>query len=127
MHGSMLAYDPMLRLLAGLVALAASGMVLAANSSSSSSSTAVATTLAPGKPYEACMTLGAGDQRRWYFRADGPVDFNIHYRDGEQVTYAVKRERMRGDGGTFAARTAQDYCWVWTASKPTKLEAKIAP
>jgi hypothetical protein len=115
----------MLRLLAGLAALAASASVAAAQSSSSSSSAAIATTLAPGKPYEACMTLGAGDQRRWYFKADGPVDFNIHSRDGDAVTYAVKRERMRGDGGTFVAKSARDYCWVWTASKPTRLEAKV--
>ena len=126
MHGSMLAYGPMLRLLAGLAALAASGTLLAAEStSSSSSSAAVATTLVPGKPYEACMTLGAGDQRRWYFKADGPVDFDIHYHQGDEVAYAVKRDRMRGDGGTFVAKSAQDYCWTWTASKPTKLEAKV--
>ena len=126
MHGSMLAYGPMLRLLAALAALAASGTLLAAEStSSSSSSVAVATTLAPGKPYEACMTLGAGDQRRWYFKADGPVDFNIHWQEGERVTYAVKRERMRGDGGIFVAKTAADYCWTWSAPKPTRLEAKV--
>ena len=118
----------MSRLLAALAALAASGTLLAAEStSSSSSSTAVATTLAPGKAYEACMTLAAGDQRRWYFKADGPVDFGLHYRDGAEVTYAVKRDGMRGDGGTFVAKDARDYCWTWTASKPTKLEAKIAP
>lgn len=117
----------MLRLLAGLAALAASGTLLAAQTSSSSSSAAVVTTLEPGKSYEACMTLGAGDQRRWYFKADAPVDFNIHYHEGDQVTYAVKRDRMRGDGGTFVAKTAQDYCWTWTASKPTKVEAKVAP
>ena len=128
MHGSMLAYGPMSRLHAGLAALAASAALLAAQAaSSSSSSAAVATTLAPGKPYEACMTLGAGDQRRWYFKADGPVDFNIHYHEGDKVTYAVKRDGMRGDGGTFAAKAAQDYCWMWSASKPAKLEAKIAP
>lgn len=126
MHDSMLAYGPMLRLLAGLAALAACGTLLAAQTTSSSS-TAVATTLEPGKPYEACMTLGPGDQRRWYFKADGPVDFSIHYHEGDQVTYAVKRERMRGDGGSFVARDAQDYCWTWTASKPTKLEAKVGP
>ena len=125
MHGSMLAYGPMSRLLAGLAALAASGTLLAAPTSSSSSSAAVTTTLVPGKPYEACMTLAAGDQRRWYFKADAPVDFNVHFHAGDQVTYAVKRDGMRGDGGTFVAKSAQDYCWTWTASKPTRLEAKI--
>jgi hypothetical protein len=118
----------MLRLLAGLAALAVSATGLAAETtSSSSSSAAVATTLVPGKPYEACMTLAAGDQRRWYFKADGPLDFDIHYQDGDKVAYAMKRGGMRGDGGTFVAKSAQDYCWTWAASKPVRLEARIQP
>ena len=28
---------------------------------------------------------------------------------------AVKRDGMRGDGGTFAAKNEQEYCWMWTA------------
>jgi hypothetical protein len=115
----------MSRLLALLAVLAASCALHAAETTSSSSSSAVATTLEPGKPYEACMSLGAGDKRRWYWKADGPVDFNISFHDGDTVSYAVKRDRMRGDGGTFAAKAAHDYCWSWRASKPTRLEAKI--
>ena len=126
MHEPMLAYGPMLRLLAGLAALAVSATGLAAETtSSSSSSAAVATTLVAGKPYEACMTLAAGDERRWYWKSDGPVDFNIHFHEGDQTRYALKRERMRGDGGTFTAKAAQEYCWSWSAAKPTKLEAKV--
>src|SRR3954462_8988553 len=116
------------RLLALLAVLGASCALQAAetsSSSSSSSSSAVATTLEPGKPYESCMSLGAGDKRRWYWKADGPVDFDIRFTDGDKVAYAVKRERMRGDGGTFAPKAAHDYCWTWRASKRTRLEAKI--
>lgn len=115
------------RLLAGLIAAGASCALHAAETSSSSSSSAVVTTLGPGKPYEACMSLAAGDKRSYYWKADGPVDFNIHFHEGDKVDYAVKRERMRGDGGTFAARAAHDYCWTWSATKATKLEAKIQP
>ena len=113
------------RLLALLAGLGASCALQAAGTGTSSSSSAVATTLEPGKAYESCMTLDAGDKRRWYWKADGPVDFDIHFRDGDNVAYAVKRERMRGDGGTFAAKAAHDYCWSWRASKPTHLDAKI--
>jgi len=115
--------DRLLALVAGLGASCA--LVAAETSSSSSSSSAVATTLEPGKPYESCMTLGPGDKRRWYWKADGPIDFDIRFTDGDQVAYAVKRERMRGDGGTFVAKSAHDYCWTWRASKPTRLDAKI--
>ena len=43
------------------------------------------------------------------------MDFNIHYHEGEKVAFPVKRDAMRGDGGTFTADVAQDYCWMWTA------------
>jgi hypothetical protein len=115
------------RLLALLAVLGASCALQAAEttSSSSSSASAVATTLEPGKPYESCMSLAPGDKRRWYWKSDGPVDFDIRYADGDNVSYAVKRERMRGDGGTFAPKAAHAYCWTWRAAKPTRLEAKI--
>jgi len=38
----------------------------------------------------------------------------------------VKRQAMRGDGGSFKAKVAQDYCWMWTArDKPAKVEGAI--
>jgi len=113
--------DRLLALVAGLGA----SFALGAAETTSSSSSAVATTLEPGKAYESCMTLGPGDKRRWYWKSDGPVDFDIRFADGDKVSYAVKRERMRGDGGMFVAKAAHDYCWTWRAPKPTRLEAKI--
>jgi hypothetical protein len=116
----------MMRLAVGLAALAAAAGVQAAESTSSSS-VAVATTLEPDKPHEACMALAAGDKRRWYWKADVPVDFTIHFHDNGVMRDLVKRERMRGDGGTFTAKDAGAYCWTWRAAKPAKLEAKIQP
>ena len=55
-----------------------------------------------------------------------PVDFNIHYHRGDEVFYPVKRDAMRGDGGTFSAKTGEDYCWMWTARETTtKVEGRI--
>jgi len=115
------------RLLVLVAGLGASCVLQAAeNTSSSSSSSAVATTLEPGKAYESCMTLAAGDKRHYSWKADGPVSFTLASREADKPL--VKRERMRGDGGTFIAKAAQDYCWTWTAGKkPARLEAKIAP
>jgi hypothetical protein len=53
------------------------------------------------------------------------VDFNIHYHRGDEVFYPVKRERMRGDGGTFTAKSGEDYCWMWTAKAAAKIEGRI--
>ena len=76
--------------------------------------------------HEECVKLGAGEKRKYYWKSDAPVDFNIHYHEGAEVFYPVKRDGMRGDGGSFAAKIAQDYCWMWTArDKPVKLEGRI--
>ena len=84
-------------------------------------------TLAPGKIHEECVRLEAGDERRWHWKSDQPAEFNIHFHVGEKVEYPVKRGAMRGDGGTFKAKVAQDYCWMWTAkgAKPAKVSGAI--
>ena len=82
--------------------------------------------LEPKAMHEECVKLQAGEKRRYYWKADAPVDFNVHYHEGPEVFYPVKRDGMRGDGGTFAAKIGQDYCWMWTArDKPVKLEGRI--
>jgi len=84
-------------------------------------------TIEAKRMHEECVKLQAGDKRKYYWRADGPVDFNVHYHDGPEVFYPVKRDGMRGDGGTFtASKGTQDYCWMWTArDKAVKLEGRI--
>ena len=82
--------------------------------------------LAPRAIHEACVRLEAGQSRRWHWKSNQPVDFNIHYHRGDEVLYPVKRDGMRGDGGTFTARTGEDYCWMWTArAAPTRVEGRI--
>jgi hypothetical protein len=81
--------------------------------------------LEPGKAHEECLRLEAGQKRRYYWKSNAPVDFNIHYHRGDDVVYPVKRERMRGDGGTFIAKSGEDYCWMWTAKGVAKIEGRI--
>ena len=85
-------------------------------------------TLPPGDMHEECLTLAAGQTRGYSWKSDTPVDFNIHYHEAGKVSYPVKRDAMRGDGGTFVAKIAQDYCWMWSArDKPAKLTGKVEP
>ena len=84
-------------------------------------------TLEPGKMHEECMKIEAGGKRKYHWKANAPVDFNVHYHRDKEVFYPVKRDAMRGDGGTFGAKTGEDYCWMWTArDKPAKIEGRIA-
>ena len=120
----MLAYPAMKRLLACLLAagpaLALGGEPAAAKPFSA--------TLEPGGMHEECVRLEAGEKRAYYWKADAPVDFNIHYHHGGDVSYPVKRDAMRGDGGAFVAKSGEDYCWMWTArDRRVRLEGRIKP
>jgi hypothetical protein len=117
----------MKRLLSAACALGASCALAADPVASTSSTSAFNVTLQPGESHESCMHLDAGEKRRWYFKSNAPVDFNIHLQDGDKTAYAVKRERMRGDGGTFPAKNTGDYCWTWTAKSAAKVEGRIEP
>jgi hypothetical protein len=120
----MLAYGPMKRLAALCAACAACAAF--GYASDSPHVQPFDLVLEAGKDHEECMRLQAGEQRKWYWRANAPVDFNIHYHEGPEAFFPVKRAGMRGDGGTFTAKISQDYCWMWTAKdKPAKLEGRI--
>ena len=119
----MLAYGPMKRLPAILCALAAS---LALAQGTQPAEDVVDITLDPQKVHEACMRLEAGDKRKYHWKSTVPVDFNIHYHRGPEVFYPVKRDGMRGDGGTFTAKTGEEYCWMWTGrNQAAKIEGRI--
>jgi len=113
----------MKRLLAALCALAA--MDASAYASDREDVTVVQVELEAGTMHEECMRVEAGQKRRYSWKSSAPVDFNIHYHRGDEVFYPVKRERMRGDGGTFTAKSAEDYCWMWTAKASAKVEGRI--
>src|SRR3954468_6535021 len=117
----MLAWPSMKRLFAALAVLAVPCGLAAANSWKS-----IDVALAPRESHEECMRLEKDDERRYSWKATAAVDFNIHYHDATEALYPVKRDGMRGDGGAFKPKTAQDYCWMWTArDKPAKVEGKL--
>ena len=113
-----------MKLLCLLLALAA--LPANANPAAPAATLAVDVKLAPKKVHEECARMEASESRRWHWKSDAPVDFNIHYHRGNDVFYPVKRDAMRGDGGAFTAKTAEDYCWMWTArNAPAKVEGLI--
>jgi hypothetical protein len=125
----MLAYPAMKRLPRARAAflLAAAFLAPGYGAADETSASAFSVTLEPKGMHEECARLEQGEKRNYYWRADRPVDFNVHYHRGEEAVYPVKRDAMRGDGGTFTAKSAQDYCWMWTArDRPTKVEGRIS-
>jgi hypothetical protein len=82
--------------------------------------------LEPRQVHEECQRVEKGQKRRYHWKSDAPVDFNVHYHKEKEVFYPLKRDGMRGDGGTFNAKTGEEYCWMWTArDKPAKVEGRV--
>lgn len=82
--------------------------------------------IAEGKFKEACAELSAGERIRWSFRGDADTSFNIHFHEGEKVTYPAKKDAVRVDDGLLEVTTTQTYCWMWRASRhPAKVEVSL--
>ena len=48
-----------------------------------------------------------GESIRYRFRASAPIDFNIHYHRGDEMTFPVKRAAVREIDSTFTAKRAE--------------------
>jgi hypothetical protein len=67
----------------------------------------------PGKFLEVCGPLKAKENIGWKFAAAKPVDFNIHYHEGEKVVFPEKRDAAASAESRLAIAVDQDYCWMW--------------
>ena len=83
--------------------------------------------LKPGGIAEECLRLEAGRSRAFEWKADGPVDFNIHYHQGEKVAYPVKVNKQYEGKGRFTASASEDYCWMWSTKFPARVTGRIGP
>ena len=84
--------------------------------------------VAPGKFAEVCGKLTKDQSVRWSFQADAPLNFNIHYHEGQKVEYPVKQEGVSQLQGTLPVGLDQDYCWMWTnkTAMPVSLRVLLA-
>ena len=46
---------------------------------------------------------------------------------GDNVTYPVKLNGQEKGRGRFTAKAGEDYCWMWTARRPTRLTGSLGP
>jgi len=68
----------------------------------------------PGKVAEFCGKLGKDAKVAWLFKSDAPVNFNIHYHEGENVSYPVKQTGSTVAEGMLEVSQPQAYCWMWS-------------
>jgi hypothetical protein len=85
------------------------------------------TAIAPGRFVEVCGPLTQGSATRWSFEATGPLDFNVHFHEGQKVVYPEQRRQVDRAEGRLNVRAAQDHCWMWTnrSMAPIQLRAVL--
>ena len=111
-----------------LLAALATGSALAAGTSinkSSGDKHSFSANVSAGGVHEECMKLAKDESRNYEWSSNAAVDFNIHYHEGPEVSYPVKKDGVQKDKGTFKAKIAQEYCWMWTAKTPAKVDGQI--
>lgn len=82
------------------------------------------TELLPKKIAEDCFELKAGDTVAYGFEAAAPLEFNVHYHEGEAVKFPVQpAPSQAAKDGRFSAPVDQTYCLMWknTGDKPVAL------
>lgn len=83
--------------------------------------------LAPGKFAEICGKFAKGQSVVWVFKAEAPVNFNIHYHEGKKVEFPAKVDGAIAAEGKLAVSVDQDYCWMWSnkTDKPVALNLTL--
>jgi hypothetical protein len=81
--------------------------------------------LKPGAMHEECLTLAKGRTVDYEWATTLPVDFNIHFHHGDEVSYPVKADNATLGKSRFSSGAKEDYCWMWTAKAATRLTGRI--
>lgn len=71
-------------------------------------------TIAPRHFEEPCFRMAAGDRLEYSFNARAPLDFNLHYHEGDDVLYPKRLKDVRRYKGRFEAELDQTYCLMWS-------------
>jgi hypothetical protein len=69
--------------------------------------------LKPAQAHEDCVSLERGQPLQYHFTLDPPGRFELYYRDGKQVGYALRSESVREQKGDYVAPAARRYCLRW--------------
>ena len=65
-------------------------------------------TVPAGKFVEVCGKLRAGMKVQWEFDASAPMDFNVHYHVGKDVTYPTKLSAVAAAKDLLEIKIEQD-------------------
>jgi hypothetical protein len=68
----------------------------------------------PGKVHELCIPLDFGQKLEYGFVSRRAMNFNIHYHEGDKVSFPVAEHLSREKNEIFTAMADQTHCLMWT-------------
>ena len=80
-----------------------------------------------GQIHEVCGDLSEGDAVQWELQATVPVDFDIHYHQGQTVFSAVTKSGVSALSDTLTVTVTQTYCWMLgnTGQNPSVIKLNL--
>lgn len=83
--------------------------------------------VAAGKFAEICGKLAKGQSVGWIYKAEAPMNFNIHYHLGKKVEFPAKVDGALAAEGKLAVTVDQDFCWMWSnkTDRPAALSLSL--
>ncbi len=83
-------------------------------------------TVMPARFVEVCGKLTTGQSVAWTFNGPVPLNFNIHYHEGQNVVFPSKQDGVAALTGTLSAPADQEYCWMWENKSSTEATFALA-
>ncbi len=63
---------------------------------------------------EICSEMSKGQSLELRFKANIPVNFNLHYHDAETVIPLIPKQSLPAFKHTMTLESMQEYCLMWT-------------
>jgi len=109
--------------------LAASALLCALPAFGQKGNLKVITTSVPSTgAHKECLSLRQSQSLRYWFRADGPLNFDIQVKVKDQTEYPVRHDNVAMGSGSFVPKSADVYCMVLTnpAHRPVTVRLEFA-
>ena len=74
--------------------------------------------------HEECFDLEKDQSIKFRFESNASLMFNVHYHEGEEVTYPIEEIALQKLDDKFVAPLNQHYCLMW--QNPTMDEVNLA-
>ena len=75
---------------------------------------------------EICPEMDEGQTLDFEFESNHEVEFNLHYHEGEKVSYPIEPQKLNSLNKAFKAPIKQTYCLMWKglSEVPSKIKVK---